>query len=296
MKNYLSIQSKRFELPLFFILAFVLTWGFWIPITLAKAGQMTFPVNETLAGALGAWGPSLAGILLTMAYSGRRGIMTLLRRFLMWRFSLLLYLAAVSLPVIISLLTTGVAILLGAKSPDFAHPLITQTTLLPPEVIQAGFLILLPTMLISSIFSSSLGEEIGWRGFALPHLQGRYLPLIASLILGFIWGLWHFPRVWMPGNEFDIAAFIWLVLGATLNTVIYTWIFNASDGSLIPGLILHTSQALSNQFLSKADAPAVEFMVTLTIVILVVWRGMKGRLIAQDDSKSSLKVENLPIG
>ena len=156
-------------------------------------------------------------------------------------------------------------------------------------MIQAGFLILLPTMIASQILGSSLGEEMGWRGFALPRLQGKYTPLIASLIMGIVWGVWHFPRVWVPGQEFDLAGFAFLIVGTIFSAILFTWMFNASHGSLIPALILHTSQALTNQFLSVADAPAVGLVISFAIVILVVWRGMGERSKVSENSKSSVE-------
>jgi len=83
-----------------------------------------------------------------------------------------------------------------------------------------------------------LGEEPGWRGFALPQLQTRYSPLIASLILGSVWALWHLPLV---GNEFPspiVPAFLLSLFGATF---MLTWLFNRTNDSVFLPMLFHAT-------------------------------------------------------
>jgi hypothetical protein len=127
------------------------------------------------------------------------------------------------LPVLVCGAAAAVTVLLGAPSPDLTH--------LPGwrEVVNRFVFILL---------FIGLGEETGWRGFALPRLQERHSPLAASLILAPIWALWHLP---LMGTEFAppiIPAFLIAIVPATL---LATWIFNHTRGSLLPQMLFHTT-------------------------------------------------------
>jgi membrane protease YdiL (CAAX protease family) len=126
-----------------------------------------------------------------------------------------------------------------------------------------------------------IGEEIGWRGFALPRLQQRYGPLKASLLLGLGWGLWHLPMFLMAGVPFG-----WLLLGMVLflvpGSVIYSWVFNRTRGLLPVAIIMHVGIHTNNSMLTLPSNP-VPFLVDVAAVIVVaavllaadrrVWRG-----------------------
>ena len=269
----LSIPSKRYSLVAFFLLAFAIAWGFWIPAALAARGMLSFPFPATLAGVLGAWGPSLAGIIVTAAFDGKAGLRTLFKRLAVWRAGFQWYLFVLTWPAVLSLLTSGIAMLLGSPAPDFAHPLVTTEYPAPPEAFGAGFLPLLPMVFVIQVFGSSLGEELGWRGFAVPRLQARQSALLSSLILGIVWGLWHLPRNWTPGVPFDVVSLGWLVLGLALNAVLYTWVFNNTRGSLVPMILFHTAQPVTNLFLAEVSSPLTPLIknaLTALLVILIV--------------------------
>jgi len=267
----LSILLRRHALIVFFLLAFGIAWGFWIPAALAAKGLLPFPIPETLAGLLGVWGPSLAGIFVTAAYDGRAGLRALFRRLSVWRVELRWYLFVLLWPAILSLLVTGLSLLFGSPAPDFAHPPVMTEYPFPPEAFSAGFLPLLPMVFVIQVFGSSLGEELGWRGFALPRLQTRRSTLLASIVLGVLWGLWHLPRVWTPGEPFDAAAFGWLMLGLVLNSVLYAWVFNGTKGSLLLVVLFHTAQPVTDLFLAKVPNPLAESAITVALVGLVTF-------------------------
>jgi len=265
MNAHLSVPARRFSLVAFLVLAFVLAWGAWIPAALGL-----FPV--TLAGLAGAWGPSLAGIAMTAADSGRDGLRVLFRRLSQWRVGVQWYLFVLLWPAVLSIAVTGISILLGSAPPDFSNPPVVSVYPAPPEAFAAGFLPLLPLVFVTQLFGSSLGEEIGWRGFALPRLQRRHSALISSLVLGLVWGIWHMPRIWVPGDPIGLAGLWWLVLGLVLNAVFYTWIFNSTGGSLIPVLLLHTTQAVTSLFLSELPNPGLKHALMAVVATTVLVR------------------------
>src|SRR5438046_8834702 len=88
-----------------------------------------------------------------------------------------------------------------------------------------------------------LGEEPGWRGFALPRLQRRYGPLVGSLILGTIWAFWHLPLFWAPAWNLPptILNIVMFVVAAIAFTIVMTWVFNNTRGSLFMAVLVHTS-------------------------------------------------------
>ena len=90
-------------------------------------------------------------------------------------------------------------------------------------------------VLIMDLTSGALGEELGWRGYALNILQKKYIPLIAGLIVGVIWGLWHLPLMIFSGYSglelvYYIIAFMVLVISCS---VIITFFYNKSKNILI---------------------------------------------------------------
>lgn len=284
MDTSLSISPKRYSLVVFFLLAFVIAWGFWIPAALASKGLLSFSFPVVLAGLLGAWGPSLAGIIITAVKDGRDGPRMLFKRLSVWRVGIHWYLFVLLWPAVLSLLVTAFSMLLGSSSPDFANPPVTYEYPAPPEAFSAGFLPLLPIVFVTQVFGSSMGEELGWRGFALPRLQARQSALLASGILGVVWGLWHLPRFWTPGDPFDIASFGWLMLGFVLNSVLYTWVFNNTKGSLLLVLLFHTAQPVTTLFLAKVSNPLVENVLIALLVILIATLSGASRLTREPTS------------
>jgi uncharacterized protein len=89
-----------------------------------------------------------------------------------------------------------------------------------------------------------LGEEPGWRGFALPRLQGRYGPLVGTLILGPVWAFWHVPvwlTAWRESGMQNIYNVVLFVLWISLWSFIYTWVFNNTKGSVFMAVLVHAS-------------------------------------------------------
>jgi membrane protease YdiL (CAAX protease family) len=265
-----TLPSKHWPLVVFFLLAFAITWSLWIPAALAEQGTIAFPVPLALAGLLGAWGPTLAGICTTAIADGLAGLRRLFGRLVVWRVGLRWYLFVLLWPVFLLLAVTGVSMLLGSPAPDFANPPVVEEYPLPPEALSAGFLPLLPMVLVIQFLGSSLGEEVGWRGFALPRMQAARSALLASVLLGVVWGIWHLPRFWIPGMPLDGAEVGWFMLAIILDTVLYTWVFNNTRGSLLPVLLLHTSQAVAPLFLAAVPNLLLENLLRGGLVVLVV--------------------------
>jgi membrane protease YdiL (CAAX protease family) len=123
---------------------------------------------------------------------------------------------------------------------------------LPPFIMLRDELNLIPLYLIMVVlmpWNGPVGEEFGWRGFALPRLQNKYGPLAASLVIGTIWGIWHLPTFFAPQGVIGaIAATVGMgfiipyTLGTIANSIFMTWLYNRSKASaLIAGIVWHAA-------------------------------------------------------
>ncbi len=131
------------------------------------------------------------------------------------------------------------------------------------------------TIFLFSIFpGSALGEEIGWRGFALPQLQTRCSALAASLGLGVIWALWHLP-LWLTGSAgHPLALYPAFAVAVVAASVLYTWIYNSTGGSLLIVVLFHATTNLPVSVFAEAllggTVPAFLIYVALMAVTAVV--------------------------
>jgi membrane protease YdiL (CAAX protease family) len=201
----------RHELVAFFVLAFVFSWYPWI-IALAR-GRTSGP-NPL--------GPLIAALIVAGIAQGWAGIRDLLGRMVRARIALRWYAAIFGLPIVMCAVAVAI---MAAFGNVIALPDVAAWRELPDRFLFIFLFI-------------GLGEEPGWRGFALPRLQKRHTPLIASLILAPIWALWHLP---LMGNEFPgavIPAFLMSLLGGTL---IQTWLFNRTRGSVFAQMLFHAA-------------------------------------------------------
>jgi membrane protease YdiL (CAAX protease family) len=221
----------RHPLTFFFIIAYAGTWLAELPYVLSEDGSGLLPFSSplltwVLSPASIFLGPFLAAFIMTGITEGRVGIGRLLRRFVLWRVGLGWYLfALLGFPM---LLVLSVIVLPGALA-SFQG----LATLAP--------LPLLGILVYGFFLSGPLGEEPGWRGFALPRLQALHGPLVGSLILGPLWALWHLPLFFTPWNELTTFNLVVYVLATTCLTILYTWAFNNTKGSLLIAILIHWS-------------------------------------------------------
>ena len=246
---------RRHPLISFFVLTYAVTWLLWAPLVIFR-GRVPGSLGFVLA-MLGSLVPSAMGILFVALLRGGSGVRTLLRRLLHARIGLRWYLAVLALTMLAPL-GLGVSVLFGGATP------VVGTTIL-------GVL----SLFAFSIFpGSAVGEEIGWRGFALPRMQARQSALKASLVLGILWGSWHLP-LWLTGTEgHPIGLFVPFVLAVIATSVICTWLYNGTGGSLLIIVLYHAGINLPITVLitplgSQMTQPFLIY-VALTIVAAVI--------------------------
>lgn len=123
-------------------------------------------------------------------------------------------------------------------------------------------------------YGNVLGEEVGWRGFALPRLQARLSPLVASLIIALIWFLWHLPL--MYGNP-DAIPFLWHALSFIPSSILLTWIYNRTHGSILAVGIAHVMNNVCGKMLFPITDGRLMVAFAIAVILVIVDRMWKTR-------------------
>jgi membrane protease YdiL (CAAX protease family) len=210
-------------LAAFTLLAYGLSWAVQIPLALQSQGLLTTRIPYALHY-LSGFGPLLAAFVITWKISGREGLHELFGRLMKWRVGLKWWLVAISPLIALILLSLGME-LVGRDG---------------PSVAQLGKIDHFPAIgfgtLALWLATFGLGEETGWRGFALPRLQRGRSALIATIMLWVIWVFWHLPLFFYMYNPEILPA---LMLGLLAGAIVFTWIYNSTGGSLLMTVIWH---------------------------------------------------------
>jgi uncharacterized protein len=242
----------RYPLLFFFLLSYAISWSIWSPLLLAKQGIISYQPPQYLH-LLGSLGPALAALIVTRICSGSIGVRDLWRRMFEWRVAIRWYAIAL-LPL---LLFFGAVLFTGW---DSWKPQSFGRSAEYPE---------LPALLygIASILCYGCGEETGWRGFALPHLQTHQSALKATIILSFGWALWHLPLFgFIPGfSRMGIGGIFGWYFSILTGAIILTWLTNSTGGSIPIAAIFHGIMDIV--FVSPA-APSV---TNILGALITVW-------------------------
>lgn len=235
---------KRYELAVFFILAYAFTWLAWGSEIAEARGLLSFHLPAAF-GFL-----ALATLLATAVTGGRAAFADLIGRMARWRVNVRWYAVALLLPVALVLIALGLFLALGGA------PQAAEMPTLP--TLALGFL--------GSFILFLFTEEMAWRGFALPRLQRRYNALTASLILGLLWALWHTPLFFIPGSFQTQLPFLGFVLSTVATTIIMTWIFNHTRGSVLIAALFHTASDVAIAYSNVMTGPRPLFWLFVALL------------------------------
>jgi membrane protease YdiL (CAAX protease family) len=244
----------------FFALVYLIAWACWIPALLLGRPAAAPTADPTQAGSLvallqilGNYGPTLAAVLLLALLGGRGELKGLLVRLRPRRIGVRWAAIVLLLPVAVLLPGFIVYVLIGGP------------------IAGMDLLMLLPLLLVS-VFVSGLGEELGWRGYALPRLQRRNGPLAASVIVGVLWAVWHLPVYCSASAQSGVLFALEFVLYSLIVvsfSVILTWVYNATDRSLWMVVLMHAAFTAAGNTIMVAIAPArVGTWVPYTVSVL----------------------------
>jgi uncharacterized protein len=255
---------KRHPVLSYFALTFAISWG-GILIFLAPVG---FPINTErvefyVALVANQAGPMLAGILLTSLVYGRAGLREFLSRLLRWWVDVRWYAVAL---LAAPLLTTAILLALSLISPVFL-----------PGIFAANDK---ASLLVLGLVAGILGglEEPGWTGFAVPELRRRYSILATALIVGFLWGAWHFLLTfWASGDTSGVFSPSLLVPPlvfyiAVLPTfrILMVWVYDRTE-SLLVAMLMHASLTASTTFILMPVATGTALSTYYLVLTALLW-------------------------
>jgi uncharacterized protein len=203
---------RRYELVIFFALSYLIAWS-------------TIPFGSFLA-----FSPLVSALLVVFIAEGLPGLARLGRRIIRWRVNWIWYAAAIGLPLLVHAVGIGLNMAAGAPAPSL-------------DQFQPWYAVLMVFGLaMVNPLEGPLGEEPGWRGFAVPRLQSKWSPLASAALLGLLITCWHLPLVFMP--QFDLS--LPDIATTVAVTFWYVWLFNRTGGSVLLTLIAHATEGAVN--------------------------------------------------
>jgi len=242
--NPITTFVKRYPLAVFWGIAWAVWFLGWTLAALFPSDLWTVIM----------YSPFLTGVLVTAIAEGRDGLKTFFSRMVRWRVGIQWYAVALFLPVVLRLAAAGLTVAAGAA--------------VPANIQLPAWTDLLASFLFPAFFLIALGEEPGFRGFALPRLLVGRSALSASLILGVLHAIWHLPLFVFNSDPPLIAVIV--IAGAVLNT----WLFLHTNGSVLLAMLLHASIHLMvgvfNPLFTGADAQMHLIMQAVVFVALAI--------------------------
>ena len=240
----------------FFGLAYLISWSLWAPLYVP--GLEALRVLPTpVMHALGAYGPGLAALLLTYRGEGAAGLGR-------WWGSLIDLRRA---PLLACVALLGPFLLLGIVAATIA--LAMPGLALGDLLHSADYPALSPVLLfVFYLFTFALGEETGWRFFALPELERRFPPLLATLLLSAGWALWHWPIfLYWPGFQaLGVGGAVGWLVSLVLGAIITTWLFDTSRRSLFVVVLFHA--AMNTAFATDPAGGPVSGGIGMLVTLL----------------------------
>jgi membrane protease YdiL (CAAX protease family) len=240
---------RRHPLGAFFVLAFVLPWLVWVP----RAAGVPVGVLDPLS----TWFAAVAALAAALLAGGRGGLRDLGRRLVRWRVGWSWWVVVLVGPAAFSVAAAALVVLLGG----------TWSTALPTVLAEQAWALLAAYLLVS-VFTDGLGEEVAWRGFALPRLLSRSTPVVASVVLGLLWGAWHLPLLWTEGAHLHGQLFWLLLVDILAKSFLFTWVFLHTSGSALIAVLFH---ATTNVFAVSPTGSAGDDLTLPLVAAALKW-------------------------
>ncbi len=247
-------------LGLFFTLTFALTWGIAAVLMLApEAVERLFgPIGlSNPLYLLAVYAPAISGVVVawrTLGPSGFRGYLARLRM--------------IRMPV-----ANWVFLVVGVPAIVYAGAALSGTIDTTP--VFTPWSTAIPAVL-ASMFLAGTWEELGWRGVAQPLLQRRFTPLTSGLIVGVVWATWHLPAFALSGTVQSAWAIGPYFVGVVAVSVIMTWFFNSSNGSILVAWLMHF-QLMNPLFADSQPWDSLLFVLAAAVIVVVDRRTMLRR-------------------
>lgn len=250
------------QLIIYFGLAYLISWTIWLPLYGSALGLPPLPTLP-YHHALGGFGPLIASLLTTWVFNGKEEVMRLAKRCLQIR-PILYFSIALFSPFLLAFAATFISHFVS-KSPASFTGLYTSK-----EFPQFNLL----TFSLYNLLFFGFGEEVGWRGFALPRFQKKYSALMSSVILTLFWAIWHWPLfLYRPGyTSMDPAGIFGWIFSLLTGSVLLTWLFNSSRASILTCAVFHATVdiAFTADFADKSTVNYMGFLITIWGILTIL--------------------------
>lgn len=229
---------------------FAVTWlAWWACARQGATGGWIFALGGPVF-LFGVFAPAIVAIALTAHRQGGCGVAALLSRIGRWNAGPRLYLFALVYMLAIKLLAAAAHRALTGGWPAFGET---------PVVVMLGAIV------VSTWVQA--GEEVGWRGYALPRLAARFGLGAAAVVLGVIWALWHLPLFFIPGSGSDGQSFPIYLLFVTAVSVALAWLYWRSGGSLLMVMLMHAAVNNTIGVVPALPGPVPVFSLQGSVVV-----------------------------
>ena len=242
--------ARQHPLVLYVVLTYIFSWSIFIPLALKKHGMIDLPVPFPVYY-FASLGPLLSAMVTSFLIGGSESLKELFGRMFRWNVSPVWWVVAFS-PLL--LLAVTEVVIRVATGEWFDIGLLGQVEFLPDLGLGALFLWL---------FTYGIGEETGWRGFALPKLQKNHSALRATFYLWIIWACWHAPAFFLV---YDPAILPGFLIGVFAGAIVFTWLYNSSNGSILIVAVWHGVFNFTTA--SKASKAGIVAAVISTIIMI----------------------------
>ncbi len=272
-----SIRNRIRAHPLacYLVLAYGLSWGYWIPMALDYHGLIDVPWTSHFPGLTG---PMFAALITTWLVTGRAGLVELAGRMTRWRVGWWWFAVAAVGPLLLLVAALPVAAATGSTIPTLEE--FGRLNGLP-SAGPLGIWVLL-------LLVNGVGEETGWRGYAQDHLQTRMRPLEATGFVALVWAAWHLPVFFFVDNFLDMGALEilgWIVGLSLGGAVVLAWLYNRTSQSVLMVALWHASYnwAVATEG-STGTIAAIVSTVVMVCGIVILRREVRARRQRRDES------------
>ncbi|MFW9792792.1 MAG: CPBP family intramembrane glutamic endopeptidase [Candidatus Thorarchaeota archaeon] len=251
----------------YILLAYGITWSLAFILVLSYYGVISLGVPWGLHYLL-PYGPMLSALILTWARGGGDSLRELLGRMSKWKIRPVWIVTALFSVWVFYIVSAFIMMAIGQPWPDLS--VFGQVMYLPYLTFLGSWALW--------IFTYGIGEETGWRGYLLPYLQARYSALVSALIVGFLWAAWHAPMFLYNENLIalgPIGTLSW-VIGLMFGSVLLTWLYNNSEGSVLMTAIWHgtfnTFTAAMGQAASVTSGIISMLVMVLVVIVVIIYK------------------------
>jgi membrane protease YdiL (CAAX protease family) len=268
----------------FLSVTFAMTWIAWFVAGAISPGEAARGASA-LVFYLGVFAPGIVALLMTWRMEGRTAVGALLGRLFQWKVGLRWYAFALGYMGVVKLTAAVLHRLIAGEWPRFG---------------EQPVLLMLAATVFSTVILGQAGEELGWRGYALPRLAARFGMGTASVLLGVIWAVWHLPLFILEGTGTTDQSFPVYLLQVTALSVAIAWVYHNTGGSLLLTMLLHAAINNTKDIVPSASATppgvwSLSSSVVSWLTVGLLWMGAAYFLVRIARSQSSRSLAPSPF-